>query len=192
VDVGHLRANGHPSGGPWRQLLCVACRRDFLETLGTLLHGQRASGERIVRVMACLAAGVGSRGTARVCEVAPHPGLQWRVEAAAPLRAFSQHVLHDVRVRQVQRAELCALRSAVKDGAVSAADAIARLERSPQWGWVALAPESQRLLALDVGHRTRAMAQRVGHQGAQGLAPDCAPLLLTDGCRAYLTALLPH
>src|SRR5215813_5519088 len=36
------------------------------------------------------------------------------------------------------------------------------------------------------------MAQRVVHQVAQGLAPDCAPLFLTDGFRAYLTALLTH
>jgi hypothetical protein len=27
VGWGNLRANGHPSGGPWRQLLCLACRR---------------------------------------------------------------------------------------------------------------------------------------------------------------------
>src|SRR5262249_51743875 len=42
VGRGNLRANGHPNGGPWRQLLCVACRRCFLETLGTLFHGKRA------------------------------------------------------------------------------------------------------------------------------------------------------
>ena len=30
TDCGNLRANGHPSGGPWRQLLCVACRGYFL------------------------------------------------------------------------------------------------------------------------------------------------------------------
>ena len=36
------------------------------------------------------------------------------------------------------------------------------------------------------------MAQRVVHHVAQLLAPDCAPLLLTDGFRAYLTALLTH
>src|SRR5215470_9140755 len=40
VGWGNLRANGHPNGGPWRQLLCVACRRSFLETLGTLFHGK--------------------------------------------------------------------------------------------------------------------------------------------------------
>jgi hypothetical protein len=55
VGWGNLRANGHPNGGPWRQLLCVACRRYFLETLGTLLHGKRASVDLIVRVIACLA-----------------------------------------------------------------------------------------------------------------------------------------
>jgi len=53
-------------------------------------------------------------------------------------------------------------------------------------------PESKRLLALDVGERTLALAQRVVHHGAQGVAPDCAPLFLTDGCREYLTAFLTH
>src|SRR5215510_5897179 len=41
VGWGNLRANGHPNGGPWRQLLCIVCRGYFLETLGTLLHGKR-------------------------------------------------------------------------------------------------------------------------------------------------------
>jgi len=192
VGWGNLRANGHPNGGPWRQLLCVVCRRYFLETLGTLFHGKRGSVELIVRVIACLAEGLGIRGTARVFEVDPNTVLQWLVEAAEQLRAFSRYVLHDVRVRQVQLDELFALLSAVKDGAVSAAEAIERLERSPQWVWVAMDPESKLLLALDVGNRTLAMAQRVVHQVVQVLAPDCAPLFLTDGFREYLTALLTH
>jgi len=192
VGWGNLRANGHPNGGPWRQLLCVACHRYFLETVGTLFHGKRASVELIVRVLACLAEGLGIRGTARVFEVAPETVLQWLVEAAEQRRAFSRHILHDVRVRQVQLDELYALLSAVKDGAVSAADAVERLERSPQWVWVAMDPESKLLLAIDVGNRTLAMAQRFVHQVAQVLAPDCVPLFLTDGFREYLTALLTH
>ena len=55
VGWGNIRANGHPNGGPWRQLLCIACRRYFLESLGTIFHGKRASVEHIVRVIACLA-----------------------------------------------------------------------------------------------------------------------------------------
>jgi transposase-like protein len=93
------RRHGHPNGGPWRQMLCVVCRRYFLETFGTLFHGKRASVELIVRVIACLAEGVGIRGTARVFEVDPNTVLQWLVEAADQLRAFSRHVLRDVQVR---------------------------------------------------------------------------------------------
>jgi IS1 family transposase len=192
VGWGNLRANGHPNSGPWRQLLCVVCRHYLLETLGTLFYGKRASVELIVRVIACLAEGLGIRGAARVFEVDPNTVLQWLVEAAEQLRAFSRHVLHDVRVRQVQLDELFALRSAVKDGEVSGAEAIERLERAPQWVWVAMDPESKLLLALDVGDRTLAMVQRLVHHVTQVLSPDCAPLFLTDGFREYVTALLTH
>jgi len=114
------------------------------------------------------------------------------VEAADQLRAFSRFFLHDLHLAQVQLDELYAVLSAVKDGKVSEAEAIEHLERSPQWVWVAMDPESKLLLAIDVGARTLAMAQRVVHHVAQVLAPDCAPLFLTDGFREYLTALLTH
>src|SRR4030095_11956660 len=58
--------------------------------------------------------------------------------------------------------------------------------------WRAMAPQITRLLPIDGGDRPLAMAQRVVHQVAQVLAPDCAPLFLTDGFREYLTALLTH
>src|SRR5215471_5443772 len=160
---GNLRANGHPNGGPWQQLLCVVCRRYFLETLGTLFHGKRTSVELIVRVIACLAEGLGIRGTARVFEVDPNTVLQWFVEAAEQLRAFTRYFLHDLHLTQVQLDELYAVLSALTDGTLSEEGAIARLERTPQWVWVALDPESKVLLAIDVGNRTLAMAQRVVH-----------------------------
>src|SRR5215475_15602909 len=181
VGLGNLRANGHPNGGPWRQFHCRACGGYVFETHGTIVHGKRVPVELIVRVIACLAEGLGLRGTARVFDVDPNTVLQWLVEAAEQLQAFSRHVLHDVRVRQVQLDELFALLSAVKAREVSEAEAIERLERSPQWVWVAMDPESKRLLALDVGNRTLAMAQHLVHSVAQVLAPDCAPLFLTDG-----------
>jgi IS1 family transposase/transposase-like protein len=192
LGLGNLRANGHPRGGPWRQLYCSRCGGYFLETQGTIFHGKRVSVDLIVRAIACLAEGLGIRGTARVFEVEPHTVLQWLVEAADQLRAFSQPFRHDVHVRQVQLAELFALLSAVKDGAVSEAEAIQRLERSPRWVWMAMAPASKLRLTIDVGERTLARAHRFVHWVAQVLAPDCAPLFLTDGFREYLTALLTH
>ena len=47
---GNLRANGHPSGGRWRQLLCIACRRYFLETFGTLFYGKQSAPDLIQRL----------------------------------------------------------------------------------------------------------------------------------------------
>ena len=84
--------------------------------------------------------------------------------------------MHDLHLRQVQLDELYAVLSALKAGEVSEDEVIERLSRSPQWVWVALDPESKLLLTLDVGERSTAMAQRVVHQVAQVLAPDCAPL----------------
>src|SRR4030095_13884597 len=65
----------------------------FPEHHGTIFHGKQAAVERIVRVLACLAEGLGIRATARVFEVAPHTVLQWLVEAAEQLRAFSAYFL---------------------------------------------------------------------------------------------------
>jgi IS1 family transposase len=146
----------------------------------------------LVWAVGALAEGLGIRAVARVFEVDPNTVLQWLVEAAAHLKAFSQYFLHDVRVTQVQLDELFALLSAVKAGAVSEADAIKRLSRSPYWVWAAIDPVTKLLLTIDVGERTRAMAQSVVHQVVQVLAPGCMPLFLTDGFKEYTTALLTH
>ena len=57
LGLNNLRANGHPSGGPWRQLHCNACDGYFPEHHGTIFHGKQAAVELIVRVLACLAEG---------------------------------------------------------------------------------------------------------------------------------------
>jgi transposase-like protein len=87
---------------------------------------------------------------------------------------------------------LYAVLRGVNNGELSEDEAIKHLERSSYWIWTAMDPESKLLLVVDVGTRTLAMAQCVVHQVAQVLAPDCAPLFLTDGFREYLTALLTH
>jgi hypothetical protein len=43
VGWGNIRANGHPGGRRWRQLVCLSCQRHFLETHGTPLHGKQAA-----------------------------------------------------------------------------------------------------------------------------------------------------
>jgi IS1 family transposase len=189
---GNLRANGHPSGGPWRQFHCTSCHGYFLETHGTLFHGKQAAVELIVRVLACLAEGLGIRATARVFEVDANTVLHWLVEAAEQLRAFSTYFLCDLHLEQLQLDELYAVLRDLKADEISDDEAIKRVERSPYWVWTALDPESKLLVVIDVGTRTLAMAQRVVHQVVQVLAPDCVPLFLTDGFREYMTAILTH
>jgi hypothetical protein len=192
VGVGNLRANGHPSGRHWQQLVCLGCRGYCLETLGTPLHAKQVDPDKLGWAIAALAEGLGIRAVARVFEVDSNTVLSWRVEAAEHLEAFSRYFLRDVDVEQVQMDELFALLSAVKEGEITEAEAIKRLPRSPHWVWVAMDPVSKLLLAFDVGERTLAMAQRLVHHVTQVLAPDCAPLFLTDGFREYLTALVTH
>src|SRR5262245_50314962 len=192
LGLGNISANGHPNGGSWRQLRCSRCGGYFLETHGTIFHGKRVTPNRLVWAVGALAEGLGIRAVARVFEVDPNTVLQWLVEAADHLKAFSQYFLHDVCVTQVQLDELFALLSAVKGGEISETEAMARLPRSPHWVWVAMDPLTKLLLTLDVGDRTLAMAQRVVHQVVQVLVPGCMPLFLTDGFKEYTTALLAH
>jgi IS1 family transposase len=189
---GNIRANGHPGGQLWRQLQCVSCQGYFSETHGTIFHGKRSSVELIVRVLACLAEGLGIRGTARVFEIDPNTVLGWLVETAEQLKAFSAYFLHELSLNQVQLDELYAVLSAVRDGDMSEAEAIERLSRSPHWVWTAIDPESKLLLSAQVGERTLALAQAVLHQIAQLLAPGCVPLFLSDGYPHYLTAIVTH
>ena len=192
VNWGNLRANGHPNGRRWRQLVYLGCRGYFLETLGTPLHAKQGDPDKLVWALAALAEGLGIRAVARVFEADPNTVLGWLVEAADHLAAFSRHFVHDLDVAQVQMDELFALLSAVKDSEVSERQAIKRLSRSPHWVWVAMDPVYKLILAADVGDRTLAMAQRLVHQVTEVLAPHCAPRLLTDGFRASLTALVTH
>jgi len=163
-----------------------------LETHGTLFHGKQAAVELIVRVLACLAEGLGIRATARVFEVDANTVLHWLVEAAEQLRAFSAYFLCDLHVEQLQLDELYAVLRSLQAGEIDDDEAIRRLERSPYWVWTAMEPKSKLFMVVDVGSRTLAMAQRVVHQVAQVLAPDCVPLFLTDGLKDYATAILTH
>jgi transposase-like protein len=130
VGFGNIRANGHPNGRRWRQLVCLGCHGYFIETHGTPFHGKHVDPDKLVWAIAALAEGLGIRAVARVFEVDPNTVLSWLVEAAGHLEAFSRYCLRDVDVEQVQMDELFALLSAVKGGEVTEAEAIKRLSRS--------------------------------------------------------------
>lgn len=192
LGLNNLRANGHPNGGQWRQFYCTSCDGYFPEHYGTIFHGKQTEVELIVRVLTCLAEGLGIRATGRVFEVDANTVLHWLADAAEQLRAFSAYFLCDLHVEQLQLDELYAVLRDLNAGLIRDDEAIERLERSPYWVWTAMDPQSKLLLVVDVGSRTLAMAQRILHQLVGMLAPDCVPLFLTDGFNEYKTAILAH
>jgi IS1 family transposase len=88
--------------------------------------------------------------------------------------------------------ELYALLDQIQSGEVTAAEAVAQLQRPHRWVWVAMDPVSKLLVAVIVGDRSLAMAQTLVHAVVRVLAPGAVPLFLTDGLRHYATALVTH
>jgi hypothetical protein len=114
-------------------LQCTSCEGYFLETHGTIWHGKRVAVELLVRVLACSVEGLDIRATARVFEIDPNTVLHWLGEAAEQPRAFSAYFLCDMPINQLQLDELYAVLRGVKEGEISATQAIKRLERSRHW-----------------------------------------------------------
>jgi hypothetical protein len=82
VDWGNIRANGHPNGRQWRQLVCLSCYGYFLETSDTLFHAKPVDPDKLVWAITALAEGVGIRAVARIFEIDPNMVLTCLVEAA--------------------------------------------------------------------------------------------------------------
>ena len=179
---GNIIANGHPSGGRWRQLKCVVCGRHFQETIGTVFYGSSVPAEDIMHGIALLCEGVSPRKVARVYKVDKDTVLGWLADAAVHSEAVLGYMLHDLHLSEVQMDELYALLSEMRGEG----------ERGRCWVWAAIDPISKLILALEVGDRRLAMAQRLVHGVVSVLAPGVVPLFVTDQLAAYAKALLTH
>ena len=76
LGLSNIRANGHPNGGPWRQLRCSHCGGYFLETHGTIFHGKRVVPDLLVWAVGAAGTPSGHRPPAGVkgllgCHVSP-------------------------------------------------------------------------------------------------------------------------
>ncbi len=124
-------------------------------------------------------------------EVEPETVLAWLLAASEHIEAFTDYLVREVELEQVQMDELFGVIRAVQAGDKSREAAIDQLDRP--WLWTAMDPVSKFWLATEVGPRTTAMAQGlVVHQVVKRLKEGCVPLFLTDGYRGYATALLSH
>ena len=190
LGLGNISSNGHPNGGRNRQLYCCVCRRYFAETKGTLFYGKRYRSQDIEQALTALAEGLGIRAVGRVFKVEPDTVLDWLLEAGTHLEAFTDYLVRELTVEQVQLDELYGLIRAVEQGEMERQQAIEQLNRP--WLWTAIDPVSKFWLATELGPRTTALAQRLIHQVVKRLKVEQIPLFMTDGCAAYEAALLSH
>lgn len=183
LDRGNIISNGHPSGGHWRQLKCVACGKHFQETTGTVFYGSSLPAQDIMRAIATLGEGVNPRAVARIFGVDKDTVLRWLAEAAGHSEAVLSYMLHDLQLAQVQMDELYARLNGRSDAAG---------ERLSCWVWTAIDPLSKLLVAVVVGDRSLERAQQLVHAVVNVLAPGVVPLFLTDQLAAYRKAVLTH
>ena len=189
---GNVTANGHPNGGQTRQLHCKACDKYFAETIGTIFYGTRVSAKTKLRAIAALAEGLGIRAVGRVFEVEADTVWKWLVEAAKHLEVFSNYLLRDLELEQVQLDELYGVLRAVKAGEMGLEEVEQRLKKRSCWVWGAIDPVSKLVLGLVVGQRRLPMAQQLVHQVVEKLAEGCVPLFMTDGLAEYGLSILTH
>ncbi|MCP4538327.1 MAG: IS1 family transposase, partial [Chloroflexi bacterium] len=112
---GNIISNGHPSGGRWRQLYCVVCRKHFQETIGTVFYGSSVPAADIMRGIAALCEGVGPRKVGRIFGVDKDTVLGWLVEAAKHSEAVMGYMVHNLELTQVQMDELYALLNGMRE-----------------------------------------------------------------------------
>ncbi len=180
---GNIISNGHPSGGPWRQLKCVACGKYFQETIGTVFYGSSVPAEDIMRAIATLCEGVSPRKVGRIFGVDKDTVLSWVVEAAKHSEAVIGYMVHNLELTQVQMDELYALLSGMREEGE---------KRGQCWVWTAMDSFSKLWLAVEVGDRSLEMAQRLVHGVVSVLAPGIVPMFLTDQLASYGKAILGH
>jgi IS1 family transposase/transposase-like protein len=181
---GNIVANGHPSGGLWRQFYCRVCGRYFLETHGTVFFGRREAVPLLLLVLAALVEGLGIRAAGRVFGLDANTVESWLVAAAKQMMGFAAYVMVDLEVEQVQLDEIFATLGHLLKAGVG----LGEVQASSNWLWTAMDPVSKLLLVMVVGDHSLAVV----HQVKRRLAAHCLPVFLTDGLAHYKLALLTH
>jgi hypothetical protein len=154
------------------RLRCTACDREFSEREGTLMARSKLPEDTILRLLKCQRWGVCDAGAADICAVDLKTVHRFQYVAAQRAETHHRQVVREVDVPGVQLDE-----------------AHSKLRpRQVAWIHTALAMGSWFLLWVDIGPRTQEHAATLVAQVVARVRE--VPLFLTDGWKAYSTALL--
>jgi len=177
---------GHGSQEFIRDLKCQACRTtpapdagagEFSVRHGTVLYRLKTPSRRVGEVLSALAEGLSVGAAVRVFGHGELTIRTWLTRAGLHAASLHERLFQNLRLGHVQLDELC---TKTRQGA----DAL--------WVWFAVDARTKIIAVLKVGPRTQPVAHAVVHDLVNRLAPDCLPVVTSDGLKLYFYALTAH
>jgi len=156
---------------------CQACSKVFTSRVNTPLYYLKSDPEEVEFVLLFLAEGVDASVLVRYTGHTDKTVSRW-------LQRMGHHSAgwHDVLFRHLVV------------GFVQMDEMYSRVRKtaSSVWVWLAIAPESRIIPAMHIGNRTTFDAYTLVHDLKLRLAPNCVPVITTDGLRAYFHSITAH
>ncbi len=162
---------------PIQTFRCQACQRTFSARCNTPLYRLKTPAPRVSQVLAALAEGLDVAAAARVFGYREATIGCWLTRAGQHMQRLYAQRLHGLHIGHGQLDEI---RTRL------------RLREHVLWLWVAFDPTNKLILVMHLGARTQQAAHSVIHHLIQLLAPDCVPVVSSDGLNLYFYALTAH
>ena len=98
VGAGNIKINSQAKG----QVYCNVCKTIWVITKGTVFFDLRTPINKVIKVLQCLARGMGLNNTCRQENVSAETTLAWIIKAANHSNEFTQYMQQEMHLEQVQ------------------------------------------------------------------------------------------
>ena len=156
---------------------CQACHTRFSSRRDTPLQDLKSAPTHIELILNFLAEGVDPSTIMHVCGHSEETLVRWMDRAGQHAGLLHDAVFHDLDIPYLEMDEI---RINI------------RQEEGKSWLWANIDPATKIVPSIHIGRRTNNDAQIFIHDTKLRLAPNCIPLVTTDGLRQYFWALTSH
>lgn len=167
----------HGRHEPIQDFFCKACERKFTARRHTALYRLKASSVRVAQALHAIAEGLSLCAAARIFSLPETTLRSWLSHAGHHPKHLHERFMRALHITHVQLDELRLKLHGAND---------------LTWLWIACDAGTKRIPAFALGARTQAYAHQLVHDVAQALAPDCLPVLSSDGLALYFYSLTAH
>ena len=98
VGVDNIRTNSRAKG----QVYCNRCKNIWVVTKGTMFFDLRTPIDKVIKVLQCLARGMGVNNTCRQENVTADSILEWIIKASKHSNEFTKYMQQEMHLDQVQ------------------------------------------------------------------------------------------